>query len=201
MCRIGIMGGTFNPIHIGHLLLAEWAVENADLDEVWIIPAGVPYQKSGDNILPGAERLHMVQLAIEGNPKMQSLDLEIKREGYTYTYETLEELKALHPDNQYFFIMGADCLFSLESWKEPEKIFRNSTLIAALRNDMSMEKMIEKKRELIRRFGGDIILFPFIRMSISSSEIRKRVSEGKSIRYMVPDSVKNYIDEKGFYRG
>ena len=201
MRKIGIMGGTFNPIHIGHLLLAEWAMTEAGLDEVWIIPAGFPYQKSKDNILPGTERLHMAELAILGNRRMRCLDLELRREGYTYTYETMEELKGFYPDYEFFFIMGADCLFSLEDWKEPEKILENSTLIVAVRNDTSMEKMEEKRNELIQKYGGEIILLPFIRTAISSSEIRKRVSEGKSIRYMVPDSVKDYIEEKGFYRG
>ena len=91
MCKIGIMGGTFNPIHIGHLLLAECAMEEAGLEEVWLIPAGYPYQKSKDNILPGSERLYMAERAIRGNSKMRCLDLEINRKGFTYTCETLEE--------------------------------------------------------------------------------------------------------------
>ena len=201
MCKIGIMGGTFNPIHIGHLLLAECAMEEAGLEEVWLIPAGYPYQKSKDNILPGSERLYMAELAIRGNSKMRCLDLEINRKGFTYTYETLEELKYLYPNCEFYFIMGADCLNSLGSWKKPDIILQNSTVIAAVRDDVSMNEMEEKKNELVGLFGGEIILVPFIRMSISSSEIRKRIAENKSIRYLVPDDVKDYIEKKGFYRG
>lgn len=201
MREIGIMGGTFNPIHIGHLMLAEWAMDAAELDEIWIIPAGITRGKAEQDILPGKERLHMAQLAVRGNERMRCLDVEVRRQGYTYTYETLEELKAGFPDVKFYFISGADCLFSMENWKCPEKIFQNCTLIAAVRNDVSMEAAEEKRKELLQRFGGEIILLPFVRMSVSSSEIRQRVAEGKSIRYMVPDSVKKYIDEKGFYRG
>lgn len=201
MRKIGILGGTFNPIHIGHLMLSEWAMDAAGLDEIWMIPAGQPYKKAEETILPGQERLHMVELAVLGNKRISCLDLEIKRKGYTYTYETLEELKSRFSDAEYYFILGADCLFSLENWREPEKILKSCTLIAAVRNDISMEKMEKKRNELMLRFGGNIMLLPFVRMSISSSEIRQRVAEGKSIRYMVPDTVYDYIEEKGFYRG
>lgn len=201
MREIGIMGGTFNPIHIGHLMLAEWAMDAAELDEIWIIPTGVTPGKAERGVLPGEERLHMAELAIRGNDRMRCLDVEVKRQGYTYTYETLEQLKNAFPDVKFYFISGADCLFSMENWKCPEKIFQSCTLIAAVRNDVSMESIEEKREELLRKFGGEIFLLPFARMSVSSSEIRQRVAEGKSIRYMVPDSVKKYIDEKGFYRG
>lgn len=201
MRKIGIMGGTFNPIHIGHLMLAEWAMDAAKLDEIWIIPTGVTHGKAEQGILPGKERLHMAELAVRGNERMCCLDVEVRRQGYTYTYETLEELKAGFPDVKLYFISGADCLFTMENWKCPEKIFRSCTLIAAVRNDVPMEEIEEKRKELLQRFGGEIILLPFVRMSVSSSEIRQRVAERKSIRYMVPDSVRNYIEEKGFYRG
>ena len=201
MRKIGIMGGTFNPIHIGHLMLSEWAMDAVGLDEIWMIPAGQPYKKAEETILPGQERLHMAELAVRENKRISCLDLEIERKGYTYTYETLEELKSRFPDAEFYFILGADCLFSLEEWRKPERILKNCTLIAAVRNDTTMEEMEEKRNELMRRFGGNVILLPFARMSISSSEIRKRVAEGKSIRYMVPDAVKDYIEEKGFYRG
>ena len=114
--------------------------------------------------------------------------------------EHLAEVCDLHSADRKN-IDEAVCLFSLEEWRKPEKILKNCTLIAAVRNDTTMEEMEEKRNELMRRFGGNIILLPFARMSISSSEIRKRVAEGKSIRYMVPDAVKDYIEEKGFYRG
>ena len=200
MKKIGIMGGTFNPIHVGHMMLAEWAVEELKLEEVWVVPTGIPYMKAENGILPGTERLHMAELAANGNEKLRCLDVEIKRKGYTYTYETLELLKKQNPDTEFFFLVGADCLFSLESWKYPEKILSNCTLVAAVRNDVTMEKMEKKRKELLDQFGGSIILMPFVRMSVSSTEIRERIRKGKSVRYMVPDEVLSYIEEKGFYR-
>lgn len=201
MRKIGIMGGTFNPIHTGHLLLAEWAMEEAGLEEVWVIPAGITRGKAESNLLDGRERLHMAELAVQDNQRMCCMDVEIRREGYTYTYETLEELQSLYPEAKFYFIAGADCLLSIEKWKCPEEIFRRCTLIAAVRDGTPEEAMEEKRAELLERYGGEIILLPFVRMSVSSSEIRRRRAEGKSIRYMVPESVRNYIEEKGFYRG
>ncbi|MCX4307309.1 MAG: nicotinate-nucleotide adenylyltransferase [Acetatifactor sp.] len=200
MRKIGILGGTFNPIHTGHLLLAEWAMEALLLEEVWLIPTGISYRKSQTNVLPGDERLYMTRLAAGENDRLRCLDLEVRREGYTYTWETLEQLQAANPDVRFFFILGADCLFSIEHWKNPEKIFQCCALAAAVRNDVPKEEMEQKRHELLAKFGGEIILLPFLHFSVSSSEIRRRVSEGNSIRYMVPESVRKYIEEKGFYR-
>lgn len=201
MRRIGILGGTFNPIHIGHLMLAEWAMDAAALDEVWIIPTGISYLKSQQEILPGRERLHMTELAVKDNPRFRCLDMEIRREGYTYSYETLEELERRYPQNSFYFIVGADCLFSIETWKASERIFAGCTLIAAVRGETDLSKMEEKKRELMEKFprNQDIILLPFISFSVSSTQIRERVRTGLSIRYLVPDKVMSYIYEKGFY--
>lgn len=203
MKRIGIMGGTFNPIHIGHLLLAEWAKEEEGLNEVWLIPAGSPYMKSPEEILPGRERLHMAELGIRGNEAMKCLDMEIKREGPTYSYETLELLKEAYPEHSFYFIVGADCLFSIEDWKCPERIFESCILIAAVRDGTALKEMEKKKRELeekFRDFHADIRLLPFLSMAVSSTEVRRRIREGKSTRYLVPDEVFTYIKEKGFYR-
>lgn len=200
MRKVGIMGGTFNPIHAGHLLLAEWARDTLDLDQVYFIPAGDPYLKDPGKILPAEERLHMTELAIQGNPSFQCLDLEVKRVGNTYTYETLLELRRSKPDTEFYFLCGADCLFSIENWKCPELIFQNCVLVASVRNNTSLTAMETKKQELSAKYHARIILLPFLNYSISSTEIRERVSDGRSIRYLVPDSVREYIVEKGFYR-
>ena len=198
--RIGIMGGTFNPVHVGHLMLAEWVINEVSLDEVWLIPNGKSYMKEEQEIAPAEDRLRMTELAVKRNRYFKCLDLEVKRSGYSYSYETLEELTRAYPGNEFYFILGADCLFTLETWKYPERLLRCCKLVAAVRDDASLEEMEEKKAELEQRFGGEILLLPFIRMSLSSTEIRERIRQGKSIRYMVPDSVLTYIEGKRLYK-
>jgi len=200
MRRIGIMGGTFDPIHMGHLLLAEWAKSEAGLNEVWLIPTGISYKKAEREVAPAKDRLCMTELAVKENGHFRCLDLEIKRGGYTYSYVTLEELARTYPEDEFYFILGADCLFTMETWKCPERILGCCKLIAAVRDEASMEEMSEKKAELEQRFGGEILLLPFVRMSVSSTEIRERIKQGKSVRYMVPDSVLAYMEERGLYR-
>lgn len=202
MQRIGIMGGTFNPIHTGHLMLAEWVRDELKLDEVWFIPTGSSYMKDSREILPGRERLHMVELAIEGSPFFKCLDIEVVREGRTYSYETLEQLKSVYPEDEFYFIVGADCLFTIESWKNPARILGICTLAAAVRGDVSLKEMEAKKKELERKFCSEqeIKLIPFLQLSISSTEIRRRIFQRRSIRYLVPDRVIAYIEEKGYYR-
>lgn len=199
MRKIGVMGGTFDPIHVGHLLLAEWAIDAIGLDQVWIIPTGHSYMKADRQILPGSERLHMAELAVEGNERLKCLDIEVVRDGYTYSYETMEQLKRLYPEDCFYFIEGADCLYSMENWKYPERLLASCTILAAVRGDAVLQELETKKTDLLNRFGGSIQLMPFMQMSISSTEIRERLKQGKSVRYMVPDKVLTYILEKGFY--
>lgn len=199
MKKIGIMGGTFNPIHMGHLLLAQWAMDAENLDEVWFIPTGCSYLKAGTDMAAPMERFAMVQAAISGNSKMKCLDIEIKREGYTYTFETMEELHKDYPDFHFYFISGADCLFTMEKWKYPERIFANCSMIAAMRGEATLEEMNAKRMELQEKYNADIRLLPFLQLEISSTQIRERIRTGKSIRYLVPDEVITYIEEKGLY--
>lgn len=199
MRKIGVMGGTFDPIHIGHLMLAEWAIGAAELDQVWVIPTGQSYMKADREILPGSERLHMAELAAEGNERLKCLDIEVERDGYTYSYETMEQLKSSFPEDHFYFIEGADCLYSMENWKYPERLLASCTILAAVRGDADLQGLEAKKAELLKRFGGSIQLMNFPQMSISSTEIRDRIMQGKSVRYMVPEKVLMYILEKGFY--
>lgn len=201
MRKIGILGGTFNPIHWGHLLLAEWARDTLEFDEVWFIPTGYSYMKANDNVLPGEERFRMVKLALEGNSYFRCLDMEVRRQGCSYSYETLEHLKKMYPDDDFYFIVGADCLFSIESWKCVERIFQSCTLTAAVRDKTSWNAMEDKRKELEQRFHCKILLMPFVSLSVSSTEIRQRIRERKSVRYLIPDMVLKYIEEKGFYCG
>lgn len=200
MRKVGILGGTFNPIHIGHLLLAQWALDEFKLDEILFIPAGIPYMKEESGILPGRERMNMVEMAIAGHDRFRCSDIEIRRNGYTYTYETLEQLKEENQEDELFFIMGADCLFKIDKWKYPEKIFRNAILICALRDGFSMDE-IEKQRAQILRKNPEakILLLPYFHFSLSSTIIRDRINSKKSIRYLVPEAVQDYIENRGLY--
>lgn len=197
--KIGIMGGTFNPVHTGHLLLAQTAYNEADLDKVMFLPSGISYMKKNTNVLEAAHRLKMVELAIMDNPAFFASDMEIKREGNTYTCDTLLQLKEEHPQNHYYFILGADSLFSIESWKHPQIIFENCTILAAVRNGVSKVHMQEKCKELTARFVADIKLLSFPETDISSTEIRALCAREKNIRYRVPEQVRMYIEENGLY--
>lgn len=200
MKKVGIMGGTFNPIHVGHLLLAEWAKDALNLDEIWVIPTGCSYMKENAAVAAPEERYQMACLAVEGNEGFFCKDTEIVREGYTYSYETLEILREQNPDVSFYFIFGADCLFTIENWKHPERIFANCTVVAAVRGDSPIEAMQQKIAELELQYQADIRLLPFLQLEISSTEIRRRVRDGQSIRYLVPDPVIGYIQEKGLYK-
>ncbi len=196
--KIGIMGGTFNPIHNGHLLLAEAAWETFGLDGIIFMPSGNPYMKNASSILPGSERVHMIRLAIEGNPHFSLSDMEIRRKGPTYTCDTLKELKGQNPNDQYYFIMGADSLLSLDSWKNPGLILQSCTVIVSARSGTDGELRNAAQR-LILRYGADIRILPERFIDISSSQIRRLAGEGSSIRYMVPEKVFAYITTKGLY--
>lgn len=204
MDRIGIMGGTFNPVHMGHLLLAEAAREAFSLDEVWFVPTGYSYMKGArqslENMPLPEERLEMTRLAVQDNVCFRCMDIEVRRQGATYTYETMEELRAAYPEKEFFFLIGADCLYTIENWREPERIFRACELVAAVRQGADIADMQRKIAQLKSRFGARITLLPFRNLEISSTEIRKCVREGRSIRYMTPQPVISYIETKGFYR-
>lgn len=199
MNKIGIMGGTFNPIHIGHLILAERAMEEKGLNEVWLIPTGCSYMKLNKDVVPGEERYTMAQLAVAHHDRIKCLDIEIKRSGYTYSYETLEQLKEQYPDYEFYFIFGADCLFTIETWKYPERIFRNCKVIASVRNGASITKMEQKIAELQEKFQAEISLLPFLNLEISSTDLRERIRQGKNVKYLIPDAVIDYITEKNLY--
>lgn len=197
--KIGIMGGTFNPIHTGHLLLAETARTAEGLDKIMFLPSGRSYLKP-KGVLSADIRLNMVKEAISDNPFFYVSDMEIKRGGNTYTYETLLELREQAPQDDFYFILGADSLVSIEHWVEPQIIFDNCILLAAVRDDIDNEKLKSVIESLSERFSARIHLLPFSPMTISSTVIRNNIAEGKSIRNMVPEKVRLYIEENRLYQ-
>lgn len=198
--KIGIMGGTFNPIHNGHLLLAEEARECFNLDEVLFMPSGNSYMKNAESILDGRMRAEMTALAIKTNPHFKLSLMEIERKGPTYTFETVSELKRENPDNEFFFLMGADSLLSLEKWKNPDIIFKKCTIIVAIRGNDSEPKVKTAISGLCEKYQAGIRLLPVRHIDISSSEIRERLVSGKSVRYMIPEAVLTYIYENHLYQ-
>lgn len=198
--KVGIMGGTFNPIHQGHLLIAEQAREFCGLDEVLFIPSGNSYMKRADEILDGRLRIKMTALAIEDNPFFALSDMEVERGGNTYTCDTLRILKAKNPSVRYFFIVGADNLFYVENWKNPRDILQGCTIVAAARGEKDDTALKEKAKELFETYQAQIVLLPDRKIDLSSSEIRKRLQNGESVRYMIPDKVLAFIQKQGLYR-
>ncbi len=197
--RLGIMGGTFDPIHLGHLACAEQARETFGLDAVIFIPTGMPVFKLDRAITAAQDRLAMVQLAIRSNPFFDVSSLEIDREGCTYTIDTIRALRDHYPDNvELFFITGADALSTILRWRDCDDIGRLSRLIAISRPGFSFDDSL--KAELDARGVYRVDYLETARFSISSSEVRERVAQGKSIRYLVISEVRNYILEHGLYK-
>lgn len=200
MRKIGIMGGTFNPIHMAHLILAENAYEQLKLDKVLFMPSKKPPHKLKENITADEHRLKMVQLAIEGNPHFEVSAVELKREGTTYTAETLEQLKAEYPEDEFYFILGADSLFQMEDWWRPDTIFELAHIVAAVRDHVKDREMKEQVTYLYNKFKADIHLLDTPNMDISSKKLREDLKTGKSIRYYIPDAVLKYIKKHHLYQ-
>lgn len=199
MKKVGLLGGTFNPVHMAHLIIAEIAREDAELDEILFVPSGCSYLKDISDILPAKDRIHMTGLAIEDNPYFALSTVEIDRGGNSYTCDTLLELKERYPENVYHLILGADNLFTMEDWKDPEVIFQNAKILAAVRGSKKRADMEEKIAELQERYGADITLLNVRHVDISSSAIREKIAQGRSIRYMVPEKVREYIVKNHLY--
>ena len=200
MRKVGIMGGTFNPIHNGHLRLAEEAYRQFSLDEVLFMPCGRPYMKADQDVESGRIRAEMTKIAIQDNPHFKLSMMELEQPGNTYTYQTMEQLKKDNPDTNYYYIVGADSLFYMSDWKCPERIFSNCFVLAAIRDDKTAEDMEEQIRLLERTYGANIFLLVTERMDISSSEIRRKVTAGETIESDVPAAVGTYIEKRGLYR-
>ncbi|MGN0355642.1 MAG: nicotinate-nucleotide adenylyltransferase [Muricoprocola sp.] len=199
--KVGIMGGTFDPIHVGHLILAENAYHQFGLDEVLVMPSGNPPHKTNrDGRASLEDRIEMVRLAIADNPHFTISLAEAHEEGYTYTKETLERLTRQNPDTEYYFIMGADSLFSFEEWKDPKRITELAVIVTAVRDHASAEAIEQQIAHLKNIYEADIRTLETPNMDISSRMLRGWIKEERSVRYYLTDSVISYIEKKGLYR-
>ena len=197
--RIGILGGTFDPVHLGHLLIAEESRIGLQLDRVLFIPAGRPWLKEGQPLTESSHRVRMVELAIASNPHFQVRLNEVNRPGLTYTVDTLEELRGELPvETELFFILGLDAFENFHQWKEPDRILELCRLVVVSRpgyGDEAREELLARYRD----HGDRICLLPMHSVDFSATEIRRRASEGVSFRYQVPEAVEEYIREYGLY--
>lgn len=197
--RLGIMGGTFDPVHYGHLVTAEQAREALDLDLVLFMPAGSPAFKDDEVVTSAEDRYAMTVLATATNADFIASRFEIDRDGTTYTADTLRALRAYYPDNvKLFFITGADAILDIVTWHDAESIAGLATLIAATRPGYDINQACERVEASGISFDVRYIEIPAL--AISSTNIRQRVSEGKSVRYLTSESVIGYIRKNGLYR-
>ncbi len=191
--RLGLYGGTFDPIHLGHLILAEACREACALDRIWFVVAGAPPHKPGGRTDVN-HRLEMVRLAIAGNPAFEVSEIETRRPGPHYSVETLAEIAREQPEDDLFFLIGADSLVDLPHWRSPEAILRLASLVVANRPGFGPEPFdVPTEARPIHR-----VTIPPI--GIASNDVRRRRVEGRSIRYQVPRAVEAYMDAHGLYR-
>ena len=198
--KVGLMGGTFDPIHTGHLILGEAAWRQCGLDEVWFMPAGNPRHKQHRaGRATDSQRIDMVTLATQSNPHFSVSLVEMNPDGYTYTYKTLARLSELYPNTDWTFIMGADSLTDFDKWVEPQKIADSCTIVVATRNSMPDEEFDALLALRRSQFGNAFTKLDTPNIDISSRHIREMIDAGESIRYYVPDNVLYYIRRYAIY--
>ncbi len=197
--RVGVLGGTFDPVHLGHLAIAEEVRIRLDLNRVIFIPAGQPRLRSDEYLTPAADRLRMVELATEDNPHFQVCDIEVQRSGPTYTIDTLDELgRRLGEDTALYFIVGADILGQFHRWKDPEKVIESCHLVVVSRPGHQDDDLPEwfqstdSANEKVTRLEIPMV-------DISGTEIRRRAGLGESVGHLVPDQVAAYIQARKLY--
>lgn len=200
--KIGIMGGTFNPIHNGHLALAAVAKETAGLDEVWFMPSGLPAHKSNNELASTKLRFEMVKQGIQGISGFVASSYEIDRPGFTYTSDTVQELSKDYPQHEFFFIIGGDSLMKFHHWVKPEIISSHVTLLAAGRDDLSEESLLCQADKLHKLFGTKVLFLSMPKQDISSNKIRYYCKMGQynEIKKYVPDLVYQYILTQKLYQ-
>jgi len=197
--RVGLLGGTFNPPHLAHLVCAQEAYEQLGLDRVLLLPAGVPPHKEIPGGDPGpALRLALCEAAVAGDPRLGVSRIELERPGRSYTVDTLRLLRERDPQDELTFIVGGDMAASLPAWREPEAILSLARLAVAERRGADRERI---RRAIAPLAGAErVVFFDMPRLDISSSLVRARVARGRSIRYLVPDAVAELIAARGLYR-
>lgn len=199
MKKIGVLGGTFDPIHLGHLYIAYEAYEKFDLDKIIFMPGGNPPHKQGKNITEANIRYEMVKEAIKDYSFFAVSKYEIDKKEFSYTFETLEYLNNMYSSAEIYFITGADCLINLEKWKNVKKIMDLSKMVVFNRPGYSKNEIILQKEKVEQKYNNKIIYLDLLNLEISSTLIRERVSKGLYVDFFLPPAVKKLIEEKRLY--
>ena len=211
--RLGVFGGTFDPVHLGHLRAAQEALDILGLDEMLFVPAAVPPHKPGRKILSFQSRWRMLQLALAGNSRFRLSDLERRMPGKSYTVHSLKQLRKENPGAELFFLVGCDAFFEMDTWFDFREIFRLAGIVVLCRPECSENEMLEfvskrvsdlyrivpENREIRHPVLCSVYSLQNTRMDISSTRIRELAAQGRSVRYLVPDNVCSYIGENGLY--
>lgn len=197
--KVGIMGGSFDPIHIGHLAVANEVLNIYELDEIIFVPTGDPPHKEGLRA-DACHRLMMVTMAVLSNDRFSVSDIEIKSSGKSYTLNTLTELHKIYKNTEFYFITGTDAVIDLPNWHEPGEVLKLCRFIAATRPGIILEEVGIKIKGIMEAYGGNIEILKVPMLQISSTDIRERFRTGVSAKYLIPECVEQYIIKNGLYR-
>ena len=198
--KTGVFGGTFNPVHKGHIMLAEYCMDSVGLDRIIMIPTAVPPHKISNNLASENDRLNMCKLACRGKENFFVSDIEIKRQGKSYTYETLTQLKEIYPDDHLYTIMGADMFLTLDRWKNPKIIFEKSSIITIPRDEENKLELENFYNKVLKAMGASSVILPNPVMSVSSTFIRENLDNFNLISNMLDKGVYDYIIKNNLYR-
>ena len=198
--KTGVFGGTFNPVHKGHIMLAEYCMDSVGLDRIIMIPTAVPPHKISNNLASENDRLNMCKLACRGKENFFVSDIEIKRQGKSYTYETLTQLKEIYPDDHLYTIMGADMFLTLNRWKNPEIIFEKSSIITIPRDEENKHELENFYNKVLKAMGASSVILPNPVMSVSSTFIRENLDNFILISDMLEKGVYYYIIKNESFR-
>lgn len=194
--RLAILGGTFDPVHYGHLRLAEEAREAANLERVLFVPASVSPFRTTEPLSTAESRVQMVRLAVQHNPHFEVSEIEVRRGGVSYTIDTVRAIRQQHPEAELFLILGADALQGFMDWREPHSIAQECRLLVGVRPHYDLQNALEQLPEPIRQ---RVQLVSTTLMGISASDIRQRIRTGRTIRYLTPQDVIEYIQRYRLY--
>jgi len=200
MKKVGLLGGTFNPIHNGHLYIASEAMEKLNLQEILFMPAGNPPHKRNKPILDAKLRMEMVSLAVGDYKDFTLCDYEVNKQGYSHTYETLKYLKSVYEDIEIYFITGGDSLAEIFTWKNVDEILSLSHFVVFNRPGYTLEELLSQKKRVEEIYNKEIIFLDLLQLDISSTDIRNRIKNNSQYKFFLPDRVYNFIEKLNLYR-